>query len=276
MIFRLLNQRLRAVNLLAVDRANDVAFLQTGVRRGRFRFHFVDARRFSGKDQQLSNAFPAKPAARFGLVGTHIDRATLTVSFELDRDRLAFASNHRPTNAVVHSQKPRHGLSVHFQNFVTGLQSDFCRRRFGHDVTNRGRHVRFTDRITHYPDDRSEHDRQEKTEEWPCNRHDYFVERRNWRKRLTIDIGFPFDDIHRRQLRQRHKSAEWQRAQRILDTADFFLPKRLAEPDREFLDVETAQARRKKMPNLMHHNQQIENDQDLDEDEDDATNVKNH
>src|SRR5204862_3738709 len=103
-----------------------------------------------------------------------------------------------------------------------------------------------------------------------------FVERGSRRRLRAIHVRFAFDDVHRRELRQGYKPAERQRAQRILHPVYFLFPKRLAEPDPELLDVKTAPARRQKMPELVHDDEQIENDQDLDDDEDDATDVKNH
>ena len=89
-----------------------------------------------------------------------------------------------------------------------------------------------------------------------------------------VDIGFALDDVHRRKLRQRDEAAERQRAERILDAVDCFFPKRFAEPDAEFLDVKPAPARRQKMPELMHHDQQIEKDEDLEQDKNDASDVQ--
>jgi hypothetical protein len=48
------------------------------------------------------------------------------------------------------------------------------------------------------------------------------------------------------------------------------------KPDAELFDVKTAPARRQKMPELMHDNEQIEKNKDLEEDQKNASDVKNH
>jgi len=58
-----------------------------------------------------------------------------------------------------------------------------------------------------------------------------------------------------------------------MNAIDCLFPNRLPKPDAEFLDVEATPARGEKMPKLVHHNQQVEQDQDLEEDEDDARDV---
>ena len=90
----------------------------------------------------------------------------------------------------------------------------------------------------------------------------------------AIDVGLAFDDVHRRELRQRDESAERNRAERILHAVDRFLPERFAEPDAELLDVQSAPARRQKMAQLMHDDEQIKEDDDLKEDEEDAKDVR--
>ena len=77
-------------------------------------------------------------------------------------------------------------------------------------------------------------------------------------------------------MRQRNKTSEWQRPQRILDAVNRLLPKRFAKPDAEFLDVETPPSRREKMPELMHHDEQVKKDENLEQDEDDASDMQNH
>ena len=109
--------------------------------------------------------------------------------------------------------------------------------------------------------------RQEQTEKRTRDRDDDLVERGNWRELRAIDVGLAFDDVHRRELRQRDETAERNRAERILHAVDRFLPKRFAEPDAEFLDVEPAPARRQKMAQLMDDDEQIKKDDDLEEDE---------
>ena len=61
---------------------------------------------------------------------------------------------------------------------------------------------------------------------------------------------------------------------RILDTVDRFLPNRFAEPDTELLDKQPTPACGQKMAQLVHDDEQIEEDKDLEEDENDANNVE--
>jgi hypothetical protein len=61
-----------------------------------------------------------------------------------------------------------------------------------------------------------------------------------------------------------------------LDAIDRFFPEWFAEPDPEFFDVKSTPACREKMPELMHDDEQIEKNKDLEDNEDDATKMKNH
>ena len=116
--------------------------------------------------------------------------------------------------------------------------------------------------------------RQQETEYRAGDSHDDFVESGNSWQFRTVQIRFAFNNVHRRKLRQRDESSERQRAERILNAVDCLLPERLAEPDAEFLNVKSSPARRQKMSQLMHHNEQIKQDQDLEQDEDDARDVQ--
>jgi hypothetical protein len=59
-----------------------------------------------------------------------------------------------------------------------------------------------------------------------------------------------------------------------LDAIDCLFPKRFAEPDSEFLDVKSSPARSQKMTKFMHDDQQIEKDEDLEQDENDARDME--
>jgi hypothetical protein len=61
-----------------------------------------------------------------------------------------------------------------------------------------------------------------------------------------------------------------------LDAVNCLLPKRFAEPDAKFLDVKTSPPRREKMSKLVYYDQQIKQNQDLEQDEDDASDMQNH
>src|SRR5206468_2350267 len=111
----------------------------------------------------LANTFSA-PTTRFRLVWLYLDSFNFTVALEFDRNGLAFTSDNRPADAVVHSEETRHSSSIHFQNFVARLQSHFFSRRIGHDVTNNRCHVRFAHGIADHPNYCCEHEREQQTE----------------------------------------------------------------------------------------------------------------
>jgi hypothetical protein len=59
-----------------------------------------------------------------------------------------------------------------------------------------------------------------------------------------------------------------------LDAVDFCFPKRFAEPDAEFLDHQPTPARGEKMSKLMHDDEQVKKNDNLEEDDEDAKNVQ--
>ena len=59
-----------------------------------------------------------------------------------------------------------------------------------------------------------------------------------------------------------------------MDAVDCFFPERFAEPDAEFFDVKSPPAGREEMPQFVDHDQQIEENQDFQQDENDASNVQ--
>jgi hypothetical protein len=59
-----------------------------------------------------------------------------------------------------------------------------------------------------------------------------------------------------------------------LHAIDRFFPQRFAKPDAKFLDIKATPARREKMPELMHDDEQIEKDQNFEEDENDPCYVE--
>src|SRR6478736_7273604 len=126
------------------------------------------------------------------------------------------------------------------------------------------------------PNDSGKKQREQQAEHRTSDRYNNFVQRGNLRQSCPVQVGFALDNVHRRKLRQRNKTSEWQRPQRILDAVNRLFPKRFAKPNTEFLDVETPPPRREKMPELMYHDQQVKQDEDLKQDEDDASDMQNH
>ncbi len=61
-----------------------------------------------------------------------------------------------------------------------------------------------------------------------------------------------------------------------MDAVDCFLPNRFPKPNAEFFDIETAPPCSEKMPKLMHHDEQVKQDEHFEQDEDDAGDVQNH
>src|SRR5215470_2337702 len=130
--------------------------------------------------------------------------------------------------------------------------------------------------MTNCPDDSGKKQSQQQAEHRTGDGYNDFVERGNLRQLRAIQVGFAFNDVHRSKLRQRNKTSEWQRSQRVLDAINCLLPNRFTKPNTEFLDVETPPPRREKMPNFVHHDEQVKNDEDLEQDEDDAGDMQNH
>src|SRR6476660_6239209 len=111
--------------------------------------------------------------------------------------------------------------------------------------------------MTDSPDDSGKKHGQQQAEHRTRDRYNDFVERGNFRQLRPVQVGFALDDVHRRKLRQRNKTSEWQRPEGVLDAVNRLFPKRFAKPDAEFLDVETPPPRGEKMPELMHHDEQV-------------------
>src|ERR1041385_7170758 len=128
--------------------------------------------------------------------------------------------------------------------------------------------------MTDRPDNGGETKRQQQTEKRARDGYDDLVERGNFRQSRSVQIRFSFDDIHRRKLRQRHEASERQRSERILNAVDLFFPERFSEPNAEFFHVKSSPARRQKMPQFMHHDEQIKKNKNLEQNEDDAADVK--
>ena len=161
-------------------------------------------------------------------------------------------------------------LPVYRNDLVARLETSLGRGPIGNYIAdNRGR-FRFADRPPHRPDDDRKNDSKQKTEERTGEGDDDFVERRNLRQLRAIDVRFALDHVHGRELRQRHEPAERQRTKRILHAVDRFFPNRFAEPDAKFFDIKATPARGQKMAKLVDNDEQIEKNQDLEDDEDDA------
>src|SRR3954447_15608682 len=126
------------------------------------------------------------------------------------------------------------------------------------------------------PNDGGERDREQQTEKRAGKRDDDFVERRNSRQGRAIHVRPALDDVHRRELRGFQNPAEWQRAERVEHAVDLLFPERFAEPDAELLDHQSAPPRGEKVPELMDNDEQIKKDNDLEQDEEDATGVQDH
>ena len=90
----------------------------------------------------------------------------------------------------------------------------------------------------------------------------------------AVHVGFALDNVHRRKLWQCHEAPEGQRSERVLDAVNCFLPEWFAEPNTEFFYVKPPPAGCQEMAQLMHHDQQIEENEDFQQDENDANNVQ--
>ena len=198
-------------NWLAVQRENHVAIPQTGGCRGSVRLHFLDHRRDRREDHHLPQILPAPAAGR--RLGRHnLKHLDLPGALDLERNRGAFAPHHVPDHAVVHPGKSGHRFFIHFKNPVAGLDAGLRRGRIFFDVTDRRRHVGLAYGMPDGPDDAGESESEEQTEERPGDSDDDFIQRRNRRQLRAVDVGFSLDDIHRRELRERDKTAARDRA----------------------------------------------------------------
>ena len=66
--------------------------------------------------------------------------------------------------------------------------------------------------MTNSPNEGGKDEREEQAEKRTSDRHDDLVEHGNARQLGAVGIGFAFDDIHRRELRERDEAAKGKRA----------------------------------------------------------------
>jgi hypothetical protein len=257
------------MNRRAVHRENDVAFLQPGGRGRHIGLHLVDDRSLRRDDHRLAHTL-APPPARFGLEWLHLEIQNLAIPFHLEWNRGAFAAHHVPDDAVVHPGEAGHPVAIHLEDFVARQNARTRCRRILRHVTDDCGGVGFAHRVTDHPDDAREKEREQKTEERPRDRNDDFVQRGNGRELRAIGLDLALDDVHGRELRHRHKPAERQRAERVLHAVDGLLPDRLPEPDAELLHDKPAPPRCEEMSQLMHDDEQVKEDEDLEDNKGDA------
>src|SRR5437764_12798690 len=83
---------------------------------------------------------------------------------------------------------------------------------------------------------------------------------------LAGTVAFALDGFHSGHLWQRDVTTRGDGAKGIFDAVDFRFPNWLAEPDGESVDFQPAPARGKKVPQFMHKNQQVEEQQHFQDD----------
>ena len=127
-----------------------------------------------------------------------------------------------------------------------------------------------------HPHNAGKRKREKQAKEGAGHGHDNFIESGDRRQLCAVHIRLTLDNVHRRELRQRDKSAKRERAQRVLHAVDRLFPERFAEPDTEFLDIQSAPPRCQKMAELMDNDEQIKQDKDFEENENDARDVDEH
>ncbi len=157
--------------------------------RRRLRLDLIDHRSRRRIDQNLPDAL-APPSASRRDIRCDGGRDPSAVTLDHKRDRGAFASNHIPSHAIVHSGEACHGFPSTSQNLVTGLQTGFFRRRIVLHVADHGSRVRLAHWMTDSPDDDRKDDREEKAEKRPGDRDDDFIECGNRRELGAIDRRF--------------------------------------------------------------------------------------
>src|SRR5439155_17915457 len=111
-------QRGRTEYLDAIVANDDVAWSQVRCGRGRVRLNLLDDGRLRGIDQHLSRAL-SLPATRLGFIWSHIAIQNLPGPLDLKRNGRTFAAHNVPNDAVVHSGKAFHRLSIYLEDPVT-------------------------------------------------------------------------------------------------------------------------------------------------------------
>ena len=154
-------------------------------------------------------------------------------------------------------------MAVDGCNAIARPEPCFPGRAVWINPADHSRIVLFTHRFADFPNDNSKKARQQKAEERPCKGNDDFVERLYGRQGLPRAFTFSFDRFHRRHLGKRDVATGGNCPEGIFDTANLLFPDRLAEPDREPVDFESAPASCQEMPQLVNENEQVEQEQDL-------------
>jgi hypothetical protein len=121
------------------------------------------------------------------------------------------------------------------------------------------------DRLADHPDDAGENEREAEAEERSGKRDDDLLPGRRGRQFLAGRLGLALDGFHRCHLRQGDVTARWDRAEDVIDAVDFFGPKRLAKPDREFVDLKPAPLRGQEMAQLVDNDQDVKEKDDFEE-----------
>src|SRR6266699_4015460 len=127
--------------------------------------------------------------------------------------------------------------------------------------------------MAHGPDDSGKKESQQQAEHRSGDGYNDFVQRGNLRQFRPIQVGLALDDVHRGKLRQRDKTSKRQRSEGVLDAVYRLFPNRFTKPDAEFLNVEASPPRCEEVAEFMHHDEQVKEDQDLEQDEDDASDM---
>ena len=253
--------------------------------------HFLHRDLFDGRqnaDSSHGGAFPdfLEPGCLFpfekllllflGGVDDHLHR--LAIADDIEGNVIIFRRDHSPHQAVDRAHEALDRLAIDGCHAVQHLQGTrLSGGTVGIDVTDHRLLLGQTDRLAHPPDQKGKGHRQQKAKERTGEGDDDFIQRRNRRERLVFPafaVGLAFDRFHGRHLRQRHETAEGDGAQTVLHAVDGLLPDGFAKPDLKFINLQSPPPRRQEMAPFVHHNHEIKQHDDKEQNADPGKGVE--
>src|ERR1700722_18073583 len=155
MLLRPFRYLLQIINFLAADIDDFVIRFQTGLRGFRVWRYLRNNRSNSRLQPDLAQCL-SLPTGGLRFFEARVDSQDLIASLNLKRNYGTFAADNVPTNAVHHPVEPSDGVTVDFENFVTGLKTGLSSRHIGRDVANDRCGIRFG----HWPADHKDDSRE--------------------------------------------------------------------------------------------------------------------
>ena len=159
-----------------------------------------------------------------------------------------------------------HRLTIHSENLITRPQTGHIGGSALFHESD-GRVVDLALRLADHPNNQSHREGETEAEKWTCGGDDDFVERFDRRKVFAGVLRLALHGFHGRELRDCDEAARRNRAEPVFHAVDRFAPNRLAEPDGEFFHHQTAPTGGQEVPEFVHHNEEVENQQNLEADD---------